>query len=33
MPQISWEAVQVWKAAGIRMKLIRTKGGYIVHLY
>lgn len=32
MVTVSWETVQVWKSAGINMKFIRVKGGYIVQL-
>lgn len=30
LPQINLEAVRVWQAAGINVKLVRCKGGYIV---
>jgi hypothetical protein len=30
LPQISLEAVKSWQASGIRVRLVRVKGGYIV---
>ena len=32
MITVSHETVKIWQAAGIRMKLVRVKGGYLVQL-
>jgi hypothetical protein len=32
MPEVTLETVRAWQAAGINVKLIRVKGGYIVQV-
>ncbi len=32
LPRISLEAIAIWRAAGIRVTLIRVSGGYLVQV-
>jgi len=32
MPQVTLETIRIWRAAGINVKLVRCKGGYIVQV-
>lgn len=33
MLTVSYETVLIWRAAGVRMRLTRVKGGYLVQLF